>query len=167
MAAKKVSISSNISSWLLFRRKRLIKQVLTPPFVAVSDEPHQLPGGMQSERPRPESGRLCCYCNGSNTPPNSPTKTARRAILAPRDPASAPNWGRPVHRTGRYSGHAAKYFSAIKPGSAAEYAGTPANELPTALDAHAPRSALPSCAFPPPAPRPSTAAPSRAAPPSH
>src|SRR5271170_444779 len=37
----------------LFHRKLLIKQVLTPPLVAVPDEPHQLPGGMQGERPWP------------------------------------------------------------------------------------------------------------------
>jgi len=37
----------------LFRRKCLIKQVLTPPLVAVSDQSHQLPRRMQCERPWP------------------------------------------------------------------------------------------------------------------
>src|SRR5580704_3535854 len=36
-----------------FLLKRLIKQVLTPPLVPVADKPHQLPRGMQRERPRP------------------------------------------------------------------------------------------------------------------
>src|ERR1700730_13391410 len=44
--------------------KSLIKQVLTPPLVAMTDQTHELPGGMQRERPRParqfKSGLFRC-----------------------------------------------------------------------------------------------------------
>src|SRR5271154_143583 len=97
MAAKKVSISSNISSWLLFRRKRLIKQVLTPPFVAVSDEPHQLPGGMQSERPRSP----CQFEPGLFRSPVAfaviATVATRHQIL-PRRPPAARSWHHVIQR---------------------------------------------------------------------
>lgn len=53
MPAKKVSNISKNLSMTFFAQKPLIKQILTPPFVAMSDEPHQLPRGMQRERPRP------------------------------------------------------------------------------------------------------------------
>src|SRR5271163_431407 len=31
----------------------LVKQILTPPFIAMTDEPHQLSRGVQRKRPRP------------------------------------------------------------------------------------------------------------------
>jgi hypothetical protein len=37
----------------LISPKTLVKQILTPPLVPMPDQPHQLPRGMQRERPRP------------------------------------------------------------------------------------------------------------------
>src|SRR5713226_4441290 len=34
-------------------RKCLVKKVLTPPLIAMPDQPHKLPGSMQRERPGP------------------------------------------------------------------------------------------------------------------
>src|SRR5579862_7693813 len=36
-----------------FSWKCLVKQILTPPLIAVADQPHQLPRGVQCEGPRP------------------------------------------------------------------------------------------------------------------
>jgi hypothetical protein len=37
----------------LISPKSLVKKILTPPLVAMADQPHQLPGSVQRKRPRP------------------------------------------------------------------------------------------------------------------
>src|SRR5258708_34029162 len=68
----------------------LVKQILTPPLVAVSDQTHELPGGMQRKRPGPPGQLQASLFRGPGALPVVAAVAASHQIFPRRAAATRP-----------------------------------------------------------------------------
>src|ERR1022692_1470016 len=167
-----------------------IEQILPPLLVALAQQPHQMPAGVQTERPRLPRQLHPRFLRRAVALPVVARIAARHQILpigfararprhhvvqrqlrrrqrgaaAPRGPASTPTKAACDGSTGTCSGLASECSCAKAPASGAGCAGIPAVESRSAASPHCAPSGCAAWIPPPPTPPPSTPAPARAAP---